>query len=83
MKRAKIANIGDINAAIWTRTVALQIRTLREARKLTQAKFAKQVGLSRTSVVNIEQHAQAITLLNLYRMAKALGVHPRRLLPAR
>lgn len=59
-------------------------RLLRRARQtagLTQQELAKRVGLSRTSITNIEQGNQHVGLDLLYRFSEALHVPPRRLLP--
>lgn len=57
---------------------------LRAARKdagLTQQELAERVGLTRTSITNIESGAQHINLRQLYLLAAAVGLHPARLLP--
>lgn len=59
-------------------------RRLRRARRganLTQDALGKRVGLSRTSITNIEQGNQHVGLHLLYDLAKAVGVHPADLLP--
>ncbi len=80
MKNAK-GNGKDVDGVIWSRTIALRTMAFRQARKMTQQRLADLVGLTRTSIVNIEAHRQAITLPTLYGIAKALGVNPKRLLP--
>src|SRR5712692_8889437 len=49
--------------------------------KLSQDALAKRVGLSRTSVTNIEKGRQQLPLHMLYSFADALGVEPASLLP--
>lgn len=71
----------DIDAILWSRTVPLRMQTIRQAKRMTQKELAKRVGLTRTSIVNIECQRQAITLETLYALGKALGVNPKRLLP--
>lgn len=71
----------DIDAIIWSRTVPLRMQAFRTAKRMTQEQLAKAVGLTRTSIVNIESQRQAITLETLYQLGKALGVNPKRLLP--
>jgi DNA-binding XRE family transcriptional regulator len=71
----------DVDAVIWSRTVALRMMAFRQAKGITQERLAKAVGLTRTSIVNIEAQRQAITLPTLYALGKALGVNPKRLLP--
>ncbi|OGA48892.1 MAG: hypothetical protein A3F74_27705 [Betaproteobacteria bacterium RIFCSPLOWO2_12_FULL_62_58] len=48
---------------------------------LSQEALAKRVGLSRTSITNIEKGRQQIPLHALYTFADALGVDPTSLLP--
>ena len=59
-------------------------RRLRKARKdahLTQNAVAERVGLSRTSITNIEKGRQHIPIHTLMSLADAVGVHPEELLP--
>lgn len=59
-------------------------RRLRRARldaELTQEQVATVVGMSRTSVTNIEAGRQQIPLHLLVRLAGAVGVEPADLLP--
>jgi transcriptional regulator with XRE-family HTH domain len=48
---------------------------------MSQEAFAKAVGLSRTSITNIERGRQPISLHTLYFMADILGVEASDLLP--
>lgn len=48
---------------------------------MTQVAFAKAVGLSRTSITNIESGRQPVSLHTLYSMADILGVEVSDLLP--
>ena len=61
-------------------------RLVREARertepKITQERLAAIVGLSRTSITNIESGKQHIPLHTLFAIADAVGVKPADLLP--
>lgn len=58
-----------------------RLRKARRQAKLTQEALGKRVGLSRTSITNIEQGNQHVGLHLLYELAKALGVRPVELLP--
>jgi transcriptional regulator with XRE-family HTH domain len=58
----------------------LLARRRTEAR-MSQEAFAKAVGLSRTSITNIERGRQPISLHTLYTMADILGVDAGDLLP--
>jgi len=48
---------------------------------MTQADLAGQIGLSRTSIVNIVRGRQRIAIDMLYKIAYSLGVSPADLLP--
>jgi transcriptional regulator with XRE-family HTH domain len=59
-------------------------RLLRQRRKsahLTQDDVADRVGLARTSITNIEQGRQHVSLHMLYELADAVGAHAHELLP--
>jgi transcriptional regulator with XRE-family HTH domain len=58
-----------------------RLRKARRQAKLTQEALGKHVGLSRTSITNIEQGNQHVGLHLLYELAKAVGVRPVELLP--
>lgn len=51
--------------------------------KVSQARLAEQVGLSRTSITNIEKGRQRIPFDLLFSLADALNVDPRNLIPNR
>lgn len=58
-----------------------RIRARREKLGLTQQELAEAVGLSRTSVTNIERGRQAVLVHQLAIFAKALGVRTASLIP--
>lgn len=58
-----------------------QLRVARREAELTQQEVAARVGLTRTSVTNIEHGIQHISLRQLYLLAAAVGLHPAQLLP--
>lgn len=60
------------------RALGGRIRELRGA--MSQERLAKEVGLTRTSIVNIEAGKQKLLLHNLFRIAEALAVRPSDLL---
>ncbi|PWJ47881.1 DNA-binding transcriptional regulator, XRE-family HTH domain [Quadrisphaera granulorum] len=62
------------------RAFGLRVRTLREPLALSQEDLADQAGLHRTYVGSVERGERNISLDNIYRLAKALGVHPADLL---
>lgn len=57
------------------------IRIAREQARINQADLAKLVGLTRTSITNIEAGRQRIQIHTLFNIAYALGISPRLLLP--
>ncbi len=57
------------------------IRRRREARGVTQAALARRAGLSRMHMIRIERDEISPTLDTLEKVAKALGVTVRNLLP--
>jgi transcriptional regulator with XRE-family HTH domain len=73
------SNTGGVDALY--REFGRSLRTAREAADLTQKDVAERVGLSRTSVTNIERGSQHIALHQLFLLADAVGVEPSALLP--
>ncbi len=63
------------------REVGQRIRLTRRLRKLNQTELALKVGLSRTSITNIERGEQRVLLHHLYAIADALSIPPADLLP--
>jgi transcriptional regulator with XRE-family HTH domain len=58
------------------------VRRNRYRLKLSQATLADRVGLTRTSITNIESGRQKILLHHLFLLADALGISPQALLPS-
>lgn len=58
-----------------------RLRNARKAVQLTQDALAERVGLSRTSITNIEQGRQHISLHKAYLLASAVGIRTSQLLP--
>ena len=58
-----------------------RLRSAREGAGLSQQILAERVGLSRTSITNIERGRQHVALHMLFRLASALGKEPSDLLP--
>lgn len=56
-------------------------RAARDEAGLTQRQVAERVGLTRTSITNIERGNQHIALHQLFLLAGAVGVEPATLLP--
>lgn len=60
-----------------------RLRELRLARGLSQEDLADAAGLDRTYVSSCERGKRNISLTNIYRLARALGVEPAELVRAR
>jgi len=58
-----------------------RLRSARKAANLTQEALAERVGLSRTSITNIEKGRQHVSLHMLFSLANAIGIKPLELLP--
>ena len=58
-----------------------KIGELRSAARISQFELAGKIGLSRTSVTNIERGRQRVQLHTLYSIATAIGKEPADLLP--
>jgi transcriptional regulator with XRE-family HTH domain len=52
------------------------VRSLRRARKLSQEVLADRAGLDRTYISGIERGIRNLSLINICRLAGALGVEP-------
>jgi transcriptional regulator with XRE-family HTH domain len=77
---AKIMPVDDdwLNVAF-----GVQLRARRVKAQMSQDVLAEEARLSRTSIVNIEQGRQGVSLATLYRLADALACSPADLLPIR
>jgi transcriptional regulator with XRE-family HTH domain len=64
------------------KTVASRIREERTAAKLSQAQLAARTDLKQSYIYELETGESNITLKTLCRVASALGIAPRDLLPA-
>jgi transcriptional regulator with XRE-family HTH domain len=58
-----------------------QISAARTERRITQAQLSSEIGLTRSSVANIEVGKQRITVETLVKIAQALGREPATLIP--
>lgn len=57
------------------------LKKARKSAELTQGALADLVGLNRTSITNMENGRQHVSLHVLFRLANALGIHVYDLLP--
>lgn len=62
------------------RTLAENVRALREARGLSQEDLARMAGLHRTAISLIERSERDPRLATIVRVARALGIPPAELL---
>lgn len=58
-----------------------RLREVRTKKGVSQEALAHKAGLHRTYVSSVERGERNITILNIYRLAKALQVKPAELLP--
>ena len=63
------------------RLLGRQLATVRRDRKITQDRLAAAVGLSRTSIANVEAGRQALAVHTLVSFASVLGKNPEELIP--
>jgi transcriptional regulator with XRE-family HTH domain len=59
---------------------ALNLRTLRRAKEISQEELADAAGLSRTYVSSVEREERNISIDNIGKLAVALGTSPMALL---
>ena len=71
--------MGDVDRLY--RELGRRLRAARRDAELTQAVLAERVGVSRTSITNVEQGNQHVPIHVLYELARAVGVSPASLLP--
>jgi transcriptional regulator with XRE-family HTH domain len=57
-----------------------RLRSLRNKAKLSQEALAFACGLDRTYIGSVERGERNVSLINIYRIAIALGVNPKELL---
>lgn len=61
--------------------VGRKVRELREARGWSQEELGFEAGLHRNYIGGIERGERNVAVVNIGKLAKALGVRPRDLLP--
>ena len=58
-----------------------RIRELRKKKGLSQEALAELAGLDRSYMGHIERGEKNVTLLKIYQVSDALGIHPSELFP--
>lgn len=66
----------DIRVAFGKR-----VREIRQARGMSQEELAFESGLHRTYISSVERGERNIAIINMHKIAKALGVDLRDLIP--
>ena len=79
-RKTKVVTRRTVDAAALYKTLGARIRQVRNERKVSQADLSFMVGLTRTSITNLEAGQQRINVATLYDIALALKVKPSRLL---
>jgi transcriptional regulator with XRE-family HTH domain len=70
----------DLTASLYKK-FGQRVRQNRLLKNLNQSELAQRVGLSRTSITNIERGEQRVLLHHLYALAESLSIAPMELLP--
>lgn len=70
-----------VDARRIKRMVGLRVREIRTRRGWSQEQLGFKSGLHRNYIGGIERGERNVAVVNLYRLAKALRVPPRDLLP--
>jgi transcriptional regulator with XRE-family HTH domain len=76
-----MSNVTDDPADRFYRLFGANVRAARSNADMTQDTLARKIGMTRSSVANLEAGRQRIPLHLLYEIASALRVEPRELLP--
>jgi transcriptional regulator with XRE-family HTH domain len=58
-----------------------RLSSVRRLKRISQSTLGEQVGLSRTTIANLERGTQNVQLHQIYTLAKALDVKPELLIP--
>lgn len=70
-----------VNRLLGQRLRELRHTNPRLPKPATQAEFAALTGINKSTIVNIENQRQGMTLSTLYLLAAALDIEPAQLLP--
>lgn len=64
----------------YIKALGMAVRELRKAKGFSQESFADEVGLHRTYMGAVERGEQNLTIKNVVRVARTLGIEPSTLL---
>lgn len=67
----------EVNVVSLRRNFGLRVRQFRLARRMSQQQLALDAGLNRTYVGSVERGERNVSLVNIHKIALALGVHAR------
>lgn len=67
----------DISEAEIKKQFGVRVRNLRKEKELSQESLALACELDRTYIGGVERGERNISLINIHKIAKALGVQPR------
>ncbi len=71
----------DLHETIFSLVLGQKLQVKREKAGMTQATLAEVIGMSRTSITNMEAGKQGPTVYGLVQIARALGCSVQSLLP--
>lgn len=75
-----LAQMNKRQEAQVQKTFGERVRTLRKGKGLSQEALALTCNLDRTYIGGVERGERNISLLNIHKVAAALGISPRELL---
>jgi transcriptional regulator with XRE-family HTH domain len=82
VKRVQVATEQRGRTETLYAEIGTRVRRVRVGQKITQDVLAERVGLTRTSITNVEAGRQKVQVHTLVEIAEALGVGVGELLPA-
>lgn len=74
--KEKWHNIRDLEKRFGPMTLGLFIRSFRDAEELSQAQYAKKLGLSRANLCDLEKGRKIASPQRAFQIAKKMGVSP-------
>lgn len=65
----------------FNKYIAIRVEKLRKDKGLTQEQLGDAIGLSRSSIVNLEKGRQQMTIKNLYLICNIFGIKSIEIMP--